>query len=178
MEASNNKVMMFAVSFVIFCIFFLEAPSNFAPLARSFTSKVISRSSSKSQDSNSSWGSVSGTSKNFVTTFDFAVFGSFPTCFSNCDFPSIVSPILDAYTKSDKIDVFLISTICLIERSFFLIVRISSLEITKSLVIAHWAECVNYSELLKKLLKCIVHEYRTWICSFSFGDTVIFQVTF
>ena len=118
-EASNNKVMMFAVSFVIFCIFFLEAPSNFAPVARSFTSKVMSRSSSKSQDSNSSWGSVSGTSENFVTTFDFVVFGSFPTCFSNCDFPSIVLLILGAYTKSDKLDLSLICTICLIERSFF-----------------------------------------------------------
>ena len=62
---------------------------------------------------------------NLFTTLDFTVFGYFPMCFSNGEFPSFLLFTLSAYKISDSTDLSLVKTICLFAPSRSLIVLIS-----------------------------------------------------
>ena len=62
---------------------------------------------------------------NLFTTLDFFVFGSFPICFSNGDFPFFFSFTLRAYRISDGPDLSLVWTICLFARKRSIIVPVS-----------------------------------------------------
>ena len=69
--------------------------------------------------------SCSEMSRNLLTAFDFTVFGSLPSYFSNGDLPSFRLLMRSAYSISDKPDWSFVSIICLFARKRSLIVLIS-----------------------------------------------------
>ena len=117
--------MVWAVSLIILHDFFLNCRSKLDPLVLSLTIIAESVSSSKSEVVNFKPGSISETPLILSTILLFTVFGFRPYKFSNGDFPSAFSPILNAYNITDKPDLSFFRTMFLfvLRRSFM--VRIS-----------------------------------------------------
>ena len=96
--------MVWAVSLTIFPALFLNWLSNLDPRVLSLTIIAESTSSSKSDVENFRPGSTSETPLILSTMLLFIVFGFRLYNFSNGDFPSAFTPVLDAYKISDNPD--------------------------------------------------------------------------
>ena len=118
--------MVWAVSLTIFPALFLNWLSNLDPRVLSLTIIAESTSSSKSDVENFRSGSTSETPLILSTMLLFTVFGFRPYNFSNGDFPSAFSPILNAFKISDNPDFsFFFSTLFLFVRRRSFMVRIN-----------------------------------------------------
>ena len=116
-DLCDKSVMVWAVSLITLAALRLNKPSSFEPLARSRTSTVESRSSWKTDGWYSGLGSISKTTINFATTFDFTVLGSLPNYFSNGDVLSSFFLIRSANKISDNLDLSFVTTTCLFARN-------------------------------------------------------------
>ena len=121
----GRNVMVWAVSLTIFPALFLNWLSTLDPRVLSFAIIAESTSSSKSDVENFRPGSTSETPIILSTMLFFTVFGFRPYNFSNGDFPSAFSPILNAYKISDNPDLSFFSTMFLFVRRRSIMVRIN-----------------------------------------------------
>ena len=170
--------MVWSVSLNTFPVFLAKVDSSLDPVVFSRTSIVESVSPWKSKGWNSTCESWAKIFRNFPTKFAFTVFGSFPICFSNDDFPSFFLPFLREYKISDNPDLSLVKTICLFVRSRSFIVRINLSIFPFPHVISNRTDYMVYSKFLAKLLKRFTYEYGTRVCTYFLRNAVLCNILF